>query len=140
MTNNQPNNHQSIRFQSKDAMQIVVGAALLAIPIGFTEETWRLGEHLPTLNILIITVLSIVFITVFVFFNYKRGELKHHHTEFVKRVAATYVLAFLVVGLFMTLIQQAPWILDTTLAIKRILIVTFPASMSAVIADMLNEL
>ena len=46
--------------------------------------------------------------------------------------------ALLVVAVLMTLIQQCPWGTDTLLAIKRVIIVAFPASMSAVATDALK--
>jgi hypothetical protein len=35
----------------------------------------------------------------------------------------------------MTIIQQCPWGVDNLLAIKRIILVAFPASMSAAVTD-----
>ena len=44
---------------TKDILQIIAGASILAVPVGFTEETWMLGEILPKLNILLIFLLSL---------------------------------------------------------------------------------
>jgi hypothetical protein len=44
----------------------------------------------------------------------------------------------LVVGLLLTIIQKCPWGTDNLLAVKRILIVAFPASMSAAVSDTLK--
>jgi hypothetical protein len=41
----------------------------------------------------------------------------------------------LVVALILTIIQKCPWGVDNILALKRIAIVAFPASMSATISD-----
>ena len=41
----------------------------------------------------------------------------------------------IVVGALLTVIQKAPWTTDTLLAVKRMLIVAFPASMSAAVSD-----
>ncbi len=45
-----------------DIMQILIGAAVLSVPVGFTEETWKLGENLPFPNVLGLVVLAWVFI------------------------------------------------------------------------------
>ena len=130
-----------VEFHPKDLLQIMIGASILAIPVGFTEETWQLGENLPWLNIIGLLVLSLTFISAFIYYNYhyhRRRPLKKHFSEFVKRVFSTYVFSFLVVAILMTLIQRAPWATDLLIAIKRVIIVAFPASMSAAIADVIR--
>jgi uncharacterized membrane protein len=116
----------------------MVGASILAIPVGFTEETWRLGETLPLANVIGFMILSVVFVAIFVYYNYYRSNLRQHHGEFIKRVVSTYVFSFLVVALILTLIQRTPWNTDIILAFKRTIIVAFPASMSAAVADMIR--
>jgi uncharacterized membrane protein len=124
-----------VELRARDIIQIVVGATLLAIPVAFTEETWQLGKKLPLLNISAIALLSIFFIALFVYANFYRFYLKGFVFEYIKRVIAIYVISLVVVGLLMTLIQQCPWGVDNILAIKRIILVAFPASMSAVATD-----
>ncbi|MFH1290163.1 MAG: DUF2391 family protein [Nanoarchaeota archaeon] len=123
------------KFKLHDILQIIIGASILAVPIGFTEETWRLGETLPLINVLGLLLLSLFFISMFTYYQYHRHANKEHLSEFTKRVIATYFLSFVVVAIIMTLIQKAPWSGDLLLAFKRVAIVTFPSSMSAIIAD-----
>ena len=126
-------------FHLKDILQIMIGAAILAIPVGFTEETWRLGEVLPLSHIIGFIILSLSFTGAFVYYHYHRHHcLKAHHMEFIKRVVSTYLLSFLVVAVLMTLIQKAPWSTNWLLAFKRVVLVTFPASMSGTIADVIK--
>lgn len=127
-----------IRFHSKDLLQVIIGATILAIPVGFTEETWNLGESLPLFNIFAFLVLSLIFISAFVYHHYYRTTLKKHKYEFMKRVAFTYAFSFLVVALILGLIQRTPWTIDWLLAFKRVVIVTVPASMSAAVVDVLK--
>lgn len=124
-----------VEFSAKDLLQVIVGATILAVPVGFTEETWELGGSLPTLNILGIFLLSILFISAFVYYHYYRGRAITHSAHFIKRVFSTYLVSFLVVGIILTLIQRTPWTADWVLAIKRVVIVTLPSSMSATVAD-----
>lgn len=126
-----------ILFYLRDMLQIAVGASILAVPVAFTEEVWDLGKDLPFLNVLGISLLSLFFITAFVYYNYDHD---HHHGrihygEFIKRVAVTYLFSILIVAVILTLIQAAPWQVEWILALKRTLIVAFPASMSAAVAD-----
>ncbi len=127
-----------IEFKPRDVMQIIVGASILAVPVAFTEETWRLGETLPLINIFSITILSLLFISAFVYYNYYRNGMKEHYTEFFKRTVSVYFISLTVVALILTLIQRTPWSTDWLLAIKRIILVAFPASMSAAVADMIK--
>jgi uncharacterized membrane protein len=127
-----------VELKPRDIMQIIVGASILAIPVGFTEETWNLGERLPFSNILALAVVSLVFIALFVYFNFYRFQLKSYVLEYIKRVVAVYVISLFVVGLLLTIIEKCPWGTETMVAFKRIIIVAFPSSMSAAISDTLK--
>ena len=122
-------------FKLKDILQIIIGATVLAVPIGFTEETWRLGEQLPLANILGIMALSLLFICIFTYYYYHHTQNKENFGDFFKRVTFTYIISLLLVAIILGLIQVTPWTTDAVLAFKRIIIVTLPSSMSAVIAD-----
>ncbi len=125
-------------FKLRDLLQVIVGASVLAVPVAFTEEVWKLGESLPLINVLSISILSLIFISAFVYYNFHGQSLKTHLPEFFKRVIATYVFSMVVVSILLTLIQKAPWGINNLVAIKRILLVSFPASMSAAVSDMLK--
>jgi uncharacterized membrane protein len=127
-----------IEFYPRDVVQVIVGATILAIPVAFTEEVWRLGADLPNRNILYLGLVSIIFICLFVYYNFYRSHLKTHWLEFLKRVASIYILAILVVGMILFIIGQAPLGADWLITLKRMIIIAFPASMSAAVADMIK--
>lgn len=127
-----------VLFRPHDLIQVIVGAFILAVPLAYTEETWRLGEELGTMNIIALAIMSITFISLFVFYNIYRHHFKAHKWDFVKRVISIYVIAFCVVAVFITVIDKAPWSTDFILAIKRVIIAAVPASMSAAVADMVK--
>lgn len=127
-----------LEFHPKDILQIILGASILAIPVGYTEETWNLGESLPLFNIMAFMFLSLIFISAFVYYNYHKEHTKHFLGEFFKRVLLTYVFSFLIVALLLTLIERTPWTTDFLLSFKRTVIVTFPASLSGTIADVIK--
>ena len=54
------------------------------------------------------------------------------------RSISTYVFALVVVAVLLTLVGKCPWGVDNVLAIKRIVVVAFPASMSATVTDALK--
>ena len=124
-----------VEFRPRDLMQVIVGASVLAVPVAFTEETWKLGEELALKNVLLLGGISLLFIAMFVYFNFYRFHLKNHVFEYIKRVIITYFCSFILVGILLTIIQRCPWNTNSILAIKRIIIVAFPASMSAAISD-----
>jgi len=125
-------------FKFKDVLQVIIGAAILSVPVGFTQETWDLGLTLPLANILGILVLSLLFISMFTYYYYHRRASEKRWTVYVNRVLSTYAVSFLVVAVILGLIQVTPWASDFALAFKRAVIVTFPASLSAAIADTLK--
>lgn len=127
-----------VELRPRDMLQIIVGAAILAIPVGLTEEAWILGKELPLLNIGILGGITILFLAMFIYFNFYRFNFKGHAWSYIKRVVATYVLSLAVVGILLTVINKCPWGIDNMLAIKRIIIATFPAAMSATISDTLK--
>lgn len=124
-----------VEFRPRDLMQVIVGAAVLAVPVAFTEEAWKLGEQLPLKNVVVLSLMSLLFIASYVYFNFYRYQIKNNITEYIKRVCAIYLFSIIVVALILSIIEKCPWGIDNILAIKRIIIVAFPASMSAAISD-----
>jgi uncharacterized membrane protein len=127
-----------VEFHVKDILQVILGASILAIPVGYTEETWHLGEILPLVNIIGFLLLSLLFISAFTYYHYYHNNINKHWDHFIKRVFLTYLSAFLIVAILLTLIQRTPWTTDFILAFKRTVIVTFPAAMSGAIADVIK--
>jgi uncharacterized membrane protein len=127
-----------VEFRPRDLMQVIIGASILAVPVAMTEETWVLGAELPMRNVLMLSGLSLLFIAGFVYYNFYRFNFKGHLFEYIKRVAAIYLFSMLVVGLLLTIIQKCPWGVDNLMAIKRVMIVSFPASMAAAVSDTLK--
>jgi uncharacterized membrane protein len=127
-----------VELRPKDIMQIIIGATVLAIPVGLTEEAWILAQQLQAKNVVILAVLSVSFMSLFIYFNFYRFHLKGYYTQYIKRVTATYLLSLLVVGILLTIIEKCPWGTDNILALKRIIITAFPASMAATISDTLK--
>jgi uncharacterized membrane protein len=124
-----------VEFKPRDVFQVIVGSSLIAIPVAMSEEAWTLAESLPMKNIIYLSILSLVFIGSFGYFNFYRFQLKGNVWEFVKRTLGTYIISAVMVTLFLTVIQKCPWGIDNMLALKRILLVSFPAGMSGTLSD-----
>ncbi len=127
-----------VELHPRDVMQILVGASILSIPVAFTQEVWDLGVSLPWGNVLALGGVSLLFISLYVYLNFFRNVLRGRILSYIRRVAAIYLLSLVVVGLLLTIIQRAPWQTDFPLALKRLIIVSFPASMSAAVTDSLR--
>jgi uncharacterized membrane protein len=127
-----------VEYRLRDVMQTVVGASILAIPAAYTEETWNLGRELPLINIAAIALISILLIATFVYFNFYKSYIAEFRVHFFMRVIGTYAVSFVVVAILLTVIGQCPWGVDNMLALKRIVVVAFPASMSATVTDALK--
>ena len=127
-----------VELRPRDIMQILAGSAVLAVPVSFTQEAWDLGKSLPLQNVLLLGIVSIAFVSAYVYFNFYRDLFHQYTLQFIKRVAAIYILSLLVAGILLTILQLAPWTNDLMLALKRTLIVGFPASMSAAISDAID--
>jgi uncharacterized membrane protein len=127
-----------IEFYIRDVVQVIVGATILAVPVAFTEEVWELGATMPNWNVFYLWGLSIVFICLLVYHNFYQNHIRTHWGEFLKRVLSIYILSLLVAGTIMFIIGQASIDIGWVISLKRMIIVAFPASMSAAVADMIK--
>jgi uncharacterized membrane protein len=127
-----------LEFTARDVLQVMIGSALLAMPVCLTEEAWVLGEVLPDRNILAIAGLSLVLIGIFVYFNFYKVTIKGYYLEFFKRVIGTYLISMMMVAIILSILDKCPWGVDNMLAVRRIIIVTFPASLSGTLSDMIK--
>ena len=96
-------------FQPRDLMQVIAGTSILALPAAFTEEPRRLGQTLPFRSVLILSAVSLLFIAIFVYFNFYRFAFNGHAVEYGKRVFSIYLVSLAAVGALLTVIRQAPW-------------------------------
>ncbi|NCO11334.1 hypothetical protein CO038_02955 [Candidatus Pacearchaeota archaeon CG_4_9_14_0_2_um_filter_39_13] len=122
-------------FFIHDLVQVIIGATILAIPVGFTQEVWEFSIDLPIINIVGIFIVSVIFISIFTYYHYHNISVKKNWKLFIKRVSLTYVFSFITVCILLILIGGASLYSDLIISLKRAVIVTLPASMSAAIAD-----
>lgn len=119
----------------EDIIQVAIGSAALTIPVAFSEESWRLSETLPTLNLIVIILLSLFFINIYSFQGIFQGQVKHRLSHFVLRTIIDYMVTFLVVLIILFALNRMPIFEEPLIAFKRIIILSFPASMGGVIVD-----
>lgn len=123
----------------EDIIQVVVGASALAVPIAFSEESWNLSNTLPMTNVIILIVLSLVFINLFTFQSIYQGNIKFRLLVFLSRTVLVYLVTLFVVFIVLIAMDKLPLLNEPIVALKRIVIVSFPASMGGVVVDSLDK-
>lgn len=124
-----------VELKSRDIFQLLAGSFIIASPLCFTEEVWKLSEEMSNEGAMLIGVVSFVLITCYIYFNFYRNRLRGFVAEFVKRVLATYVICAASVALTLFVIGKLPWDTHAEVALRRITIIAFPAAFGAVISD-----
>ena len=126
-------------FNLEDVSQIFVGAFALALPISFSEEAWRMGQALPNHKIILLFLASLIFIALYTYESVFQRNIKCRQFEFFIRIFVTYVMTALVVCFILFCLDKLPVIEDPMVAFKRVVIITLPASMGAIVVDSLDK-
>jgi uncharacterized membrane protein len=119
----------------EDIVQVIVGSSALTIPVAFSEESWRLSETIPTLNLIVIILISLLLINIYSFQGIFQGKIKHRLSHFILRTLIDYGVTIIVVFVVLFALNRMPIIEEPLIALKRIIILSFPASMGGVIVD-----
>ncbi|MDC5853602.1 DUF2391 family protein [Vibrio europaeus] len=126
-------------FNFEDAIQIFVGAFALAVPISFSEEAWRLGETLPAQNLIMLFFLSVVFLTLYTYESVFQRNVSQRKWVFALRIVIAYLITALVVMLVLFCINKLPLLAEPIVALKRVIIISMPASMGAIVVDSFDK-
>ncbi len=126
-------------FNREDVSQIAIGAFALGVPISFSEEAWKLGESLPTLNLILVFLLSVLFLAFFAYESVFQGNIRFRIMVFILRVFIAYMIAGLVVALILLALNQFPILSEPDIAVKRLVVIAMPASMGAIIVDSFDK-
>ena len=125
-----------VEFQPRDVGQLLAGACMMGIPLALADEVWRLGETLPPGRILLIALLSILILALYIWGLFYGGHIAEFKFDFFKRVTISYFLTFGVSLLLLALFGQAGF--NLSLAIRRAVIVAFPAAFAASSVDFIK--
>lgn len=128
-----------LNFNIEDASQLVIGAFALAVPISFSEESWRLSETLPAENLFLIFIISILFLSFFAYGSVFQGNIKNRNSAFILRIIIAYLITLFVVAIVLLSIGKLPVIAETAIAIKRLILVSMPASIGGIIVDSFDK-
>lgn len=122
------------KINLEDISQIVLGAAVMAVPIAFSEELWKFGETLPALNIFILFVLAISIQGFYTYYSIFQCSEKSIQVIGV-RVILNYTLTFFTVAVVLFSLNRFDFSSNLSVGVYRVIILTFPASLGAVIID-----
>ncbi|MCW9014062.1 MAG: DUF2391 family protein [Gammaproteobacteria bacterium] len=128
-----------LSFNFEDASQVAIGAFALAVPISFSEEAWKLGESLPLTNLAMVFTLSILFLGLFAYEGVFQGNIKYRVPVFLWRIAIAYIITAIIVALVLASLDKFPLFTDTLIALKRLIVISMPASMGAIIVDSFDK-
>lgn len=128
-----------LSFNLEDASQIITGAFALAVPISFTEEAWKLGESLPALNLMLVFLLSVSFLSFYAYESVFQANIKFRVSVLVIRVLIAYLLTGIVVSLVLISLNKFPLLSEPLIALRRLIIITMPASMGAIVVDSFDK-
>lgn len=123
---------------NRDRVEIAVGSALLAFPVAVTEEVWNLSVELSWLRIGAVAAISLVVVSLFVYLVFKRTDGHPDRSAFLHRVVAVYLFTTIVCAVILAALDRLPLFTDLAVAVKRTVLVAFPASFSATVVDSLS--
>lgn len=127
-----------VELKPRDIIQIFAGSLFIAAPLSFTEEVWVISAELGAINVFLLWSCSLITVVLFVFYNFYRASLKGHVIEFIKRIIAIYLISIFSVVLILSLIDKFPIVSETEIAVKRVLIIGFPAVFGGTLSDFLK--
>ncbi len=129
---------QDLSLRGRDIAELAIGACIMAFPLAVTEEVWNLSAELSLGRSLLIAFGTLLVVAVLVWMLFYHGQTPEDRRHFVWRVMAAYGLALLVAALLLAGIDRLPLLGDPVLALKRTILVAFPASFAATAVDSLG--
>ena len=127
-----------VEFGLRDLAEIIVGATVLGIPVGYTEEVWVLGENLSVSHAIMICLASLIFAALFNYVTYYRDNSEGTTFDFVKRVVSSYLITVAVAATILFFVDKLPIVDKPWTAVRRTILVAFPATFSATVVDSLR--
>ncbi|MCU4156111.1 DUF2391 family protein [Carboxylicivirga sp. A043] len=127
------------KLDLEDLSQLIIGSSVLSVPIAFTEEAWNMSRTLPAINLVVVIILSLSFISIYAFRGIYQGKVKNRIRTYIFRVLFDYFVTFCVVIIVLFALNKFPILSDMYIALKRVIIISFPASMGAIVVDSFDK-
>ena len=126
-------------FMVRDLAEIIIGSLVLAFPVAVTEEVWNMSSEISMTRALLISASSLLFISFFVRTTYFQETTLTSSKKIAVRVLTVYFVTLLVSAATLYVIDKLPLFDGTLVALKRTIIVAFPASFAATAVDSLGD-
>lgn len=123
------------RFAVKDLAEIALGACVMAFPVAVTEEVWNLGAELSTTRALLFALASIFFLAILILLLHHQELEGTSLSDFFKRTISTYIVTLLISAALLYGVDRFDLLGDPMVALKRAILVAFPASFAATVVD-----
>ncbi len=130
---------RSPKVHLRDLAEIIVGGLVLAFPVAVTEEVWNLSVELSFGRAILISCASLLIIAGFVQTSYKHSLTASSQKELAIRVITVYGVTIVVAATVLFAVNRLSLLTDTVVAIKRTIIVAFPASFAATVVDSFGD-
>ena len=131
----QKNGREEPQFNRRDIVEVAIGACIMAFPVAATEEVWNLGTDLSVWRVLLFALASLSFLAVLIYELHGHAAFSVTQKAFLQRVAGTYGVALLISALLLLGVDQLDLLQDPVIALKRTILVAFPASFAATAVD-----
>jgi uncharacterized membrane protein len=109
------------------------------VPISFSEEAWQLGETLPLPNVFMLMAISLVFLGIYTYQSVFQGDIAKRKINFVFRIVLAYVVTAIVVAVVLFCLDKFHLVDDPVTSIRRVIIISMPASMGAIVVDSFDK-
>jgi len=90
---------------------------------------------LPIIAVIMLLLLSLIFIGIYSIQGIFQGKVKHRLYQFALRIVIVYGVTLLVVLIILIALNRMPLFDEPLIALKRVILLSFPASMGGVIVD-----
>ena len=127
-----------VEFVRRDVAEIAIGACVMAFPVATAQEIWDLGEQLGLLRVLLLALASVLVLGLLVFLLHHGPEVPSDPGVFLRRVLSTYGLTFVIAALLLFAVGHLDVLGHPWVAIKRTVLVAFPACFAATAVDRLG--
>ena len=87
----------------------------------------------------VIVFLSLAFISIYAFRGIYDGKVKNRIPTYVLRVFFDYGVTLCVVIIVLFALNKFPILSESLIAVKRVIIISFPASMGAIVVDSFDK-
>ena len=135
----QKNGSTESQFHRRDIAEIAVGACIMAFPVAVTEEVWNLGADLSLWRALLFALASVSFLAICIYVLHGHAASSLTQKAFLRRVAVTYGLTLLISALLLLGVDRFDLLQDPVIALKRTILVAFPASFAATAVDSFTD-